>query len=424
MAEYAKPRGTADILPDDALEWQFVEKTAQQLFESYQYREIRTPIFEHTEIFERGVGDTTDIVTREMYTFTDRGGRSVTLRPEGTAGVARAFVENRLYGGPLPAKLYYNGPMFRYETPQAGRYRQFYHYGVEVIGTDDPRSDAEVIEVADRLLRTMGIESFGLELNSVGCPVCRADHKVRLLEHLEPVRQDLCTDCQERFEKNPLRILDCKKDGNNPTVLSAPTITDSLCDSCASHFAAVKMYLDAMAIPYQVVKTMVRGLDYYTQTAFEFVESSIGAQSTILGGGRYNGLIRMLGGPDLPGIGFAGGIERLLLARAAHGLKSASQNHPDAYVIALGEAAREASVRVLHALRQAGISADADYSGHGLKAQLKTADRVGATFALLIGDDEVKSGTVAIRNMATKEQTSVNEVAVVATIADHTGRQG
>ena len=417
MADYVKPRGTADIMPDEAAEWRYLEETARKWFAVYHYREIRTPLFEHTEVFERGVGDTTDIVQREMYTFIDRGDRSLTLRPEGTAGVVRAFVEQKLYGGALPVKFYYSGPMFRYEKPQAGRYRQLHQYGVELIGTDDPRSDAEVIEMADRYLRAVGVRSLRLEINSVGCPVCRAAHKELLFAHLASVRYSLCADCQTRFEKNPLRILDCKKDRENPVVATSPTITDHLCADCATHFQQVTGCLDELQVSYVINPVMVRGLDYYTKTAFEFMEDSIGAMSTILAGGRYNSLVEMLGGPNLPGIGFAGGIERLQLARKANGVEEVGTDRIDVYVIALGELAGRVSARVVQALRAQGICSDADYTSRGLKAQLKTADRLQATFAILIGDDEVRAGAVTLRNLATKEQLAVAETEIVTTVA-------
>lgn len=413
MADYAKPRGTADILPEEAAEWRYIEEQAREVFSLYHFREVRTPIFEHTEVYERGVGDTTDIVQKEMYTFKDRGDRLITLRPEGTAGVVRAFVEQKLYGGALPVKWFYYGPMFRYEKPQAGRFRQFHQYGVEVLGADDPRVDAEVIELAHRFLQRVGVKSLRLEINSVGCAVCRAHHKEALLAHLQPALPDLCKDCQARYEKNPLRIQDCKIDRDHPLVQSSPTITDYLCVDCATHFAAVKSCLDALAVPYIVSKTMVRGLDYYTRTAFEFMEDSIGAMSTVLAGGRYNRLVADFGGPDLPGIGFAGGTERLLLARAANQVSHREEDRLEVYVIALGEAAKFQAVVLLQSLRDRGVRADVDYLAHGMKSQMKTADRLHAQVALIIGDDEVAQGTVGVRNLATKEQAAVAQADVM-----------
>ncbi len=407
MAEYAKPRGTSDLTPDEAREWQEVEALLRSTFHVYHFREIRTPVFEHTEVYERGVGDTTDIVQKEMYTFTDRGGRSVTLRPEGTAGVARAFVEHKWYGGPLPLKLYYMGPIFRYEKPQAGRYRQHQQYGVEALGSEDPRLDVEIIELADRFLRAAGVRSLRLEINSVGCPVCRKEHRERLLAHLMPARDKLCTDCQGRLEKNPLRVLDCKIDRDQPIVAHSPTITDHLCADCAAHFAQVREGLDALCVPYVVNKVLVRGLDYYTKTAFEFMEDSIGAMSTILGGGRYDGLVRTLGGPDTPGVGFAGGMERLMLARRANQVPETGEDTVDAYVVGFGESGRMTAVRVARELRDAGIATEVDYTKRGLKAQMKTADRLRARVAVLCGDDEAAAGTAAVRDLVEKRQSGV-----------------
>lgn len=424
MAEYAKPRGTADLLPDEVAEWQYLEEQARVLFRAYQFREVRTPIFEHTEVFERGVGDTTDIVQREMYTFKDRGDRLITLRPEGTAGTVRAFVEQKQYGGALPVKWFYNGPMFRYEKPQAGRFRQFHQYGVELIGSDDPRTDAEVIELAHRFLLSVGVKSLRLEINSVGCSVCRARHKEALLTHLAPVLNELCADCQSRYEKNPLRIQDCKKDRDHVHVQTSPVITDYLCEDCDTHFTKVKSYLDALQVPYVLNPILVRGLDYYTKTAFEFMEDSIGAMSTILGGGRYNQLVGGYGGPDLPGIGFAGGMERLILARAANGVRQTDTASVEVYVIAMGDAAQAVSVKLLQELRASGVSADTDYLGKGLKGQLKSADRLGAQVALIIGEDELASQMVILRDLVTKQQTSVQIETAVSHVLRMVTRAG
>ncbi len=406
MAEFSKPRGTADILPDQILQWQTVEQEARKQFSLYHFHEIRTPIFEHTEVFERGVGDTTDIVQKEMYTFSDRANRSITLRPEGTAGVVRAFVEAKMYGGPLPVKLFYIGPMFRYEAPQAGRFRQLHQYGVEVIGSDDPRVDAEVIELADRYLRSVGAKAH-LEINSVGCKTCRARHKEALITHLTPVKDELCDDCQGRLTKNPLRILDCKKDADHPAVKSSPLLLDYLCDDCKSHFTEVLHSLDAIHLEYEVNPRLVRGLDYYTKTAFEFIDERIGAKSTILGGGRYNGLISMLGGPEVPGIGFAGGIERLLLSRKATGLDDVAEDEVDAYIVAMGDEARAATVTLLKQLRDRHIKVDTDYTLRGVKAQMKTADRLHAKVAIVIGDDELAQGAYTVRDLFEKTQQMV-----------------
>ncbi|KYP80573.1 histidine--tRNA ligase [Ferroacidibacillus organovorans] len=417
MADFARPRGTYDIKPSETPAWQAVEDLARTLFSHYHFEEMRTPIFEHTEVFERGVGDTSDIVQKEMYTFVTRGEKSVTLRPEGTAGVVRAFVENKLYGGPLPAKLWYLGPMFRYEAPQAGRNRQFHQYGVEVIGSSDPRVDAEVIELGARFLLEAGVADARLELNSVGCPVCRAAHRAALIAHLAPIRGSLCADCQGRFEKNPLRILDCKKDRDRPEVKSSPRITEYLCADCQTQYSAVKHNLDVLGVSYVEDSTLVRGLDYYTQTTFEFVDDRIGAKSTLLAGGRYNGLVEQLGGPDMPGIGFAGGVERLLLARAVQEEEEGAAKI-DAYIVTFGSDLTifDASLRVLSLLRKAGVTADLDYAGRGVKAQMKTADRLGARVAVLLGDEEVANGAVTLRDLMTKEQNQVSEDACVEAV--------
>ncbi|KUO97214.1 histidine--tRNA ligase [Ferroacidibacillus organovorans] len=416
MAGFARPRGTYDIKPSETPTWRSVEDLARRLFFHYHFEEMRTPIFEHTDVFERGVGDTSDIVQKEMYTFVTRGEKSVTLRPEGTAGVVRAFVENKLYGGPLPAKLWYFGPMFRYEAPQAGRNRQFHQYGVEVIGSSDPRVDAEVIELGARFLLEAGVADARLELNSVGCPVCRAAHRAALIAHLTPIRGSLCTDCQGRFEKNPLRILDCKKDRDRPEVKNSPRITAYLCENCQTQYSAVKHYLDVLGVSYVEDPTLVRGLDYYTQTTFEFVDDRIGAKSTLLAGGRYNGLVEQLGGPDMPGIGFAGGVERLLLAQQ----QGDADDSPkiDVYIVTFGsdQAHFDASVRILSRLRQAGVAADLDYAARGVKAQMKTADRLGARMALLLGEEEIAKRAVTIRDLSTKEQQMVSEDAFVEAV--------
>jgi histidyl-tRNA synthetase len=402
-----RPRGTADILPGEVEKWQYIEARVRDVFQRYHYQEIRTPIFEATELFQRGVGETTDIVEKEMYSFVDKGDRNITLRPEGTAGVVRAFVENKLYGGPQPAKLFYIGPMFRYERPQAGRQRQFHQYGVEVIGTDDPAVDAEVIMMAVTFLQTIGLKNLQLEINSVGCADCRSQHREHMIQHLAGVRDQLCKDCQSRFERNPLRILDCKNETCKMLTKDAPTVLDHLCEDCASHFAKVRNYLDACEIPYVVNPRMVRGLDYYTKTAFEIIETGIGAQSTIVGGGRYNKLVSMVGGPDTPGIGFAGGMERAILALQSQGVEIPVHDKVDVYVVALGTAAEAKAVTLLQALRAAGVTADKDYTGRGAKAQFKSADRLHAKWVLVIGDDELARGTVVVKSMATGQQQEI-----------------
>jgi histidyl-tRNA synthetase len=407
VAEFAKPRGTADLGPQVTREWQDIERAFRELALVFGFHEVRTPTFEHTEVFARGVGDTTDIVQKEMYTFADRGGRSVTLRPEGTAGVVRAFVSERWYAEPLPQKYSYVGSIFRYEKPESGRLREHHQYGVEALGSDLPSQDVEVIDLANRFLQDRGVGGAQLLLNSVGCPTCRVRHKELLLEHLRPIAAMLCDDCQSRLERNPLRVLDCKLDRDHPVVKSSPRITGHLCADCADHFARVRAGLDAQGVRYEVDEALVRGLDYYTRTAFEFVEGSLGTTTTILGGGRYNGLVRMLGGPDVPGIGFGGGIERLILARRALGVPAPVPAGPAVYVVGLGVEGALAAMRMAGDLRSHGVAAEVDHVGRSLKAQLKAADRLHARFAVIVGEAELAAGTVVWRDLQSGEQSEV-----------------
>lgn len=399
---YRRLPGTQDLLPGRVETWQRVEETARELCRRFNYREIRTPIFEATELFRRGVGETTDIVEKEMYTFTDRGDRSVTLRPEGTAGVVRAYVENKLHGEPDPAKLYYIGPMFRYERAQAGRSRQFHQFGVEAIGSADPALDAEVIALGMAFFREAGLQHVRVEINSVGTPAVREAFRGKLLAFLEPLRQQLCDDCRNRMERNPLRVLDCKVDQDKFD--GAPSILDSLDEECRSHFEAVQHYLTAMDIAYVINPRLVRGLDYYTHTAFEYKAEGIGAIDTIGGGGRYNGLVREIGGPDQPGVGLGIGLERTVLLLEQLQDEDADAHAVDVYLIGLGEAAERETVRLLHGLRAAGLAAERDYAGRKMKAQLKAADRIGARYAAILGDDELSRGEIALKCLATGEQ--------------------
>lgn len=402
---FQKPRGTVDLLPEDILVWRYLEEKIQSLCERYHYAEIRTPMFESTDLFRRGVGETTDIVEKEMYTFESTGGDSLTLRPEGTAPTVRAYVEHKMYGDPnQPVKLYYFGPMFRYERPQAGRQRQFHQFGAEVIGSHDPAVDAEIIALAAQLFAELGLTGVSLEVNSVGCGVCRPHHREALVAFLTPHKDGLCNDCQSRLVRNPMRILDCKNDRCRTITAHAPAMLDHLCDACNDHFTQVKDALDAMEIRYDVNPKLVRGLDYYTRTAFEFMEGSIGAKSTICGGGRYNGLVADIGGPEQPGIGFGMGIERLLLALAAQKVDLPERHGLDFYVVALGDASQKERVRLVQQLRSAGWRVDSDYMARKLKAQLKAADRLRATYVLLLGDDELAKGVVQLKELATGEQ--------------------
>ncbi|MUT67273.1 histidine--tRNA ligase [Paenibacillus sp. NEAU-GSW1] len=407
---FQKPPGTQDILPGTSERWQHVERIARDICRRYNFREIRTPIFESTELFQRGVGETTDIVEKEMYTFTDRGNRSVTLRPEGTAGVVRSYVENKLYGEPDVSKLYYIGPMFRYERQQAGRYRQFHQFGVEALGAVDPALDAEVIALGYSFYTEAGLEGVRVEINSVGTPSVRAAFRERLLAFLEPKHELLCKDCQSRIDRNPLRVLDCKTDQKH--FEDAPSILDSLDEECSTHFNKLQAYLSDMGIPYEINPRLVRGLDYYTHTAFEYKREGIGAIDTIGGGGRYNGLVAEIGGPDQPGIGLGLGLERtiMLLEQQA---EQANDSQIDVYVVGLGEAAERETARLVYELRRAGIRAERDYLGRKMKAQMKSADRFQARFTAILGDDELAKGEIGLKDMANGEQKLVplNELA-------------
>lgn len=404
------PRGTQDILPGEIEKWQYVEQKARDICENYCYEEIRTPIFEATELFVRGVGETTDIVQKEMYTFQDRGERSLTLRPEGTAPTVRAFVSNKLYGQPeQPMKLYYIGPMFRYERPQAGRMRQFYQFGVEALGSDDPAIDAEVIALAMDFYESLGLTKLTLVINSLGDSESRMKHKEALIAHFQPKIDQFCTDCQARLEKNPLRILDCKKDAEHELIKQAPSILDFLNAESSSYFEKVKAYLTEMGIDYVVDSTLVRGLDYYNHTAFEIMSNAegFGAITTLSGGGRYNGLVKEIGGPETAGIGFALSIERLLLALDAENIELPIEKELDCYFIAHGERAHEKATVLLYELRKAGFKADKDYLNRKVKGQFKSADRKKAKFTIILGENELENNKLAIKEMSTGEQTEI-----------------
>ena len=410
MGNIQAPRGTYDVLPQESAKWQEVERTINELCNLYQYKEIRTPVFEHTELFQRGVGDTTDIVQKEMYTFRDRGDRSLTLRPEGTASVVRSYVEHKLFGQPdQPVKLYYTGPMFRYERPQAGRMRQFVQFGVEAIGSKDPAIDAEVIALAMDVYKSSGLKSLRLVLNSLGDTESRLAHKQALIEHFAPSIEEFCGDCQNRLEKNPLRILDCKVDREHPLMATAPSLADYLNEESAAYFTQVKDYLDELGISYVVDPNLVRGLDYYNHTAFEIMSEAegFGAITTLAGGGRYNGLVEDLGGPESPGIGFAMSIERLLLALEMEKVEIGQDQSLDAYVIAMDAASKKKAVSIVRDLRANGISADMDFTDRKMKAQMKSADRKKARFVIVIGESELESGKAAVKEMATRDQQEV-----------------
>ncbi|MDR9853267.1 histidine--tRNA ligase [Paenibacillus sp. VCA1] len=413
---YQKPTGTQDFLPGIVEKWQFVEEKARDLCRRFNYREIRTPLFEQTELFERGVGETTDIVEKEMYTFKDKGDRSMTLRPEGTAGVVRSYVENKLYGEPDVSKLYYIGPMFRYERPQAGRYRQFHQFGVEAFGAVDPAIDAEVVSLGYQFCKELGLQGVKVEINSVGNPASRAAYREKLLAFLTPMKESLCKDCQSRMERNPMRVLDCKVDQEK--FVNAPSILDSLDEECTTHFEQVKRYLSDMDVDFVVNHRLVRGLDYYTHTAFEYKAQGIGAIDTIGGGGRYNGLVGEVGGPDQPGIGLGLGLERILLILEKQEIELNAVKPLDVYFIALGEAADREITKLLYLARKEGLSAERDYLGRKMKAQMKSADRFNAKITAILGDDELERGEIALKLMATGEQQTVKLDELVAKLKE------
>ncbi|AZR73087.1 histidine--tRNA ligase [Anoxybacter fermentans] len=401
------PRGVNDILPPDSFKWQYIRRKAEEIFELYNYEEIILPIFEHTELFQRGIGETTDIVEKEMYTFEDKGGRSITLRPEGTASVMRAYLEHKIYGQSQPTKYFYFGPMFRYERPQAGRFRQFYQIGVEVLGVDNPAVDVEVILVGFQILDTLGLKDCKLYINSVGCPECRSAYREALKDYFKPHLEKLCSDCQRRFERNPMRMLDCKNEDCKRHMEKAPVILDYLCEDCASDFDKVKSYLDLVQIPYEVDPGLVRGLDYYTKTAFEVKYSKLGAQDTLFAGGRYDGLGEEIGGKRVPGIGFAMGMERLILALKYQNVELPINRNIDLFITTIGSKAEKEAFKYLNQLRRAGLKAAMDYMGRSVKGQMKMADRLNARYSIILGDEELDKGSATIRNMETGEQDEV-----------------
>ena len=401
------PKGTKDVLPSQAYKWQFIEDCARKTARQFNINEVRTPVFEHTELFARGVGDTTDIVNKEMYTFLDKGGRSVTLKPEGTAGVARMFIENGLASSPLPMKSYYITPCYRYERPQAGRLREFHQFGVEVYGSPSPAADAEVIFAASSFLKKLGIKDMRLEINSIGCKTCRADYNAALREYFRPHLSEMCSTCCERFDKNPLRMLDCKEEGCKKIAAGAPKILDYLCPDCSAHFESVKKLLAAQGIEYVVNPGIVRGLDYYTRSVFEFVSTSIGAQGTVCAGGRYDGLIAELGGPSTPAVGFAAGLERLILLMENTGVLFPQAPVPDIYIAGMDEVSRAKAFALAGELRASGIAAECDLMERSVKAQLKYADKLGAVYVAVIGESELSEGAANIKKMSDGSATRV-----------------
>lgn len=408
------PRGTYDLYGAQIAKWQRIEREIYNLMEAFHYSEIRTPVFEHTELFQRGVGDTTDIVQKEMYTFQDKGGRSITLKPEGTAGAARAFLEHKMFADPQPTKLFYITPCFRYEKPQAGRDRQFFQFGAELYGSASPMADAEVISVAYELLVRLGIRNVTLRINSLGCSQCRPVYNEKLRQYFAAQQERLCPTCRERLVKNPLRILDCKDPGCQEIVAGAPCVLDTLDEDCRRHFEKLQEILTGMGISYTVDPGIVRGLDYYTRTVFEFVCNEIGAQGTVCGGGRYDNLIGELGGDPAPAVGFAAGIGRILLAMEASGQNLLPDASLDLYVGSRGEKAARESAALVYRLRQEGVCCELDLLERSVKAQMKYANKIGARFTMILGDDELNSGTAALKNM----ETGTSETVVFQNIQD------
>ena len=401
-------KGTLDLLPKESCKTQYIEAAVREIAENYGFLEMRTPVFEHTELFQRSVGETTDVVQKEMYTFEDKGGRSITLRPEGTAGAARAFLEHGLFNDALPQKIYYLTSCYRYEKPQAGRLREFHQFGVESFGAGTPAADAEIISLAHAVFRYLGVQNLTLEINSIGCPECRKKFQEALKAYFESYREQLCDTCKSRLERNPMRILDCKSPVCSEIAAGAPKILDYLCDDCRAHFDAVQKYLQAMDIAFTVNPTIVRGLDYYTRTVFEFVSSEIGAQGTVCGGGRYDGLLEELGGKPMPACGFGMGIERLLLLMEAQGVPFPEPKKCDVYLVSMGEEAGLKAAALVEQLREEGLSAQFDTVGRGLKAQMKYADKLGAAYTVVLGDAELESRRVNLKNMRDGTQTELD----------------
>ena len=401
------PKGTKDLLPAQAYKWHYVERKFAEICKNYGFKEIRTPMFEHTEVFARGIGDTTDVVQKEMYTFNDHGNRSITLKPEGTSGAVRAFIEHKQYAEVQPTKYYYDTDCFRYEKPQSGRLRHFHQFGIEVFGTPNMLADSEVICLANDFLNQLGITEIELRINSVGCPECRKKHREALKEFLRPRYDELCNTCKERYDRNPMRILDCKSETCQEIVKDAPRMLDYLCDDCRDAFEELKANLTAMGIEYKVDHNIVRGLDYYTKTAFEFVTTSIGAQGTVCGGGRYDHLIEELGGPPIPGVGFGLGIERLLMLMDACGAQFPADNSVDVFIAVMGERAKAFGLKLCRELRQSGVAAEMDTLARNIKGQFKYADRLNAKYTLVIGENELDKGVVSLKDMSMSQQREI-----------------
>ena len=409
MADIIKKiKGTEDIMPKDSYRWIFLEDIMRRQANAYGYKEVRTPVFEQTSLFSRGVGETTDVVQKEMYTFSTKGDESITLRPEGTAGAARAFLEHSVQNDGLPSKQYYLTTCYRYEKPQAGRQREFHQFGVEVFGTQNPSADAEVIALINGLFEVLGLSKIRLEINSIGCPKCRSKYHEKLREYFSQYKDKLCDTCLGRLERNPMRIIDCKSPVCSEIAKDAPKMIDFLCEECSDHFEKVKSYLDIAGVKYEVNPTIVRGLDYYTKTVFEFVSDNIGAQGTVCGGGRYDGLIEELGGQHTPSLGCAMGIERLLLLMESSGVEIPRPETCDLYIASMGDRASLKAFALTEDVRKSGFSAQCDIVGRGLRPQMKFADKIGAKFSLVIGDNEIDENKAEVKNMETGDKTAVS----------------
>ena len=400
-------KGTQDVLPAESYKNQFIEQTCLSVAANFGFREIRTPVFEHTELFQRGVGDTTDVVQKEMYTFNDKGERSITLRPEGTAGAVRSYIEHGLYNEPMPQKMCYITSCYRYEKPQAGRLREFHQFGVECLGTASPAADAEVISIANEIFKFLGIKGLKLEINSIGCPKCRAEYHKALHAYFDSRKDELCGTCRDRLDRNPMRILDCKSPICSEIATGAPRVIDYLCDDCKEHFENVQRFLKAMDIDFEINPSIVRGLDYYTRTVFEFVSTDIGAQGTVCGGGRYDGLVEEIGGNHTPALGFGMGLERLMLIMEKQGLPYPEPEKCDIYIASMGDAALERAAKITASLRGDGMHAEFDVVGRSVKAQMKYANKLGAKFTMVLGDSELENNAAKIKNMATGEETEM-----------------
>ncbi|HEY9059486.1 MAG TPA: histidine--tRNA ligase [Pseudobacteroides sp.] len=401
------PKGTKDILPIESYKWQYIESQIAKVCTNFGYKEIRTPVFEHTELFQRGVGDTTDIVQKEMYTFLDKGNRSISLRPEGTAGVVRSYIENGMSSQPQPVKLYYNISAYRYEKMAKGRYREFHQFGVEAFGSKGPSIDVEIISLISLFFESLGLKDVGLNINSIGCPVCRKAYNEKLMNYFRPSLEKLCGLCNNRFERNPLRIIDCKEEKCKSITSGAPAILDNLCGECKEHFEGLKKGLDNLGIAYNIDKNIVRGLDYYTKTVFEFISENVGTQGTICGGGRYDGLVEACGGPSTPAIGFGLGIERLLMEMESQGVPIPLPQEVEIYIATIGEIADTYAGKLVYELRKRQIPAEKDLLQKSLKAQMKYADKLGAKYTIVLGDDEIKNNKATLKSMKNGEQIEV-----------------